>query len=750
MDVGLRKGLTTTTTTNEDKTMEKTTKTATFKTFEAARLTAGKYAGMCINKSEEREHDGKFFTYYSSSARNVSRDWYALKASEIAAVGYDCLGFWDIPAGLKAASLMVCRLSNYSRNFRFSLDRSGAWMFHYDDPDGFEYSNGSAEDVKGDRVEMDDDQNARDFVWALSRFERVQLWENNGKIFMAVGSIDDGRLLLLNAGVNARFVSSDDDVWTVDPAAEVVAAVANYPAAPVAACEAPKAENGEETAQEGENARGGAEVHQEAETAPEAEETAKRDLSREFRRGDVVKITGTTNGRNGYFYVVDLHDDGTPYKLQGLKKCPQYDTFKDETTKKVEYWPLHTFASSPKVRAEFKEAVKFASISNFGPVSLAAYQALKRAHAETVEALERVKSRDGSGVYVDELTKREAEERADVERMREEAPELESLRQWKETHQKQEGPGLKICKNGLKVRNDDGTWEHYSLKIEKAHGYHNDAHAGEVEVWGSYYGNRSSTIPAGFGLGIINDSDSQTDYFEADRAFVKPDHPLFWAFAQAAEGGKPYTLTDDDAQRCAEYLETKRAEAEAERKAKEDAEQAERERKDAELCKAISDAVKTYSEEFPAVTGEATGRIIWSENNALYAESEETGKNTLFSLAALDLIISEADHAKKRIFGKECGYEKTKMLLEIPGGVELEERVDIGDGIGGIYESHLHTMEWHAMQAMTNGDDPKWVEAQKKGVERESHILEMLRPWCHIGGLLVLNDLEALELGETA
>jgi len=223
------------------------TKTATFKTFEAARLTAGKYAGMCINKSEEREHDGKFFTYYSSSARNVSRDWYALKASEIAAMGYDCLGFWDIPAGLKAASLMVCRLSNYSRNFRFSLDRSGAWMFHYDDPDGFEYSNGSAEDVKGDRVEMDDDQNARDFVWALSRFERVQLWENNGKIFMAVGSIDDGRLLLLNAGVNARFVSSDDDVWTVDPAAEVVAAVANYPAAPVAACEAPKAENGKET-----------------------------------------------------------------------------------------------------------------------------------------------------------------------------------------------------------------------------------------------------------------------------------------------------------------------------------------------------------------------------------------------------------------------------------------------------------------------------------------------------------------------
>lgn len=196
--------------------MTKNIKAATFKTFEAAKLTAGKYAGMGINRSEEREHEGKFFTYYSSSARNVYRDWYALKASDIAAIGYECRGFWDIPAGLKAAALMVCRISNYFRAFRFSMDRSGAWMFHYDNPEGFKYSNGSAEDVKGDRVEMDDDQNARDFVWALSRFERVQLWEKDGKIFMAVGSIDDGRLLLLNSGVKARFVNAGDDVWMVN------------------------------------------------------------------------------------------------------------------------------------------------------------------------------------------------------------------------------------------------------------------------------------------------------------------------------------------------------------------------------------------------------------------------------------------------------------------------------------------------------------------------------------------------------
>ena len=731
------------------------TKTATFKTFEAARLSAGKYAG--IPKGIEKTFMPDPLKTYEAfeTAKNYGSDarkFAALTVSQISASGLEYMGFFAVPAGLKAAARMARRVSGeYSGSrFSFGFDAAGRWSYEFDDPEGMASTDGSAEDVGADGVARFS-SSMREIpavVWALASFDVVQLWKNEkGFFFFAVGNVDDGRVLLLNSGMEGEFM--DPSEMTEDRA-EVVAAVANYPAAPVAACEAPKAENGKETAQEGENARGGAEVRHEAETAPEAKETAKRDLSREFRRGDVVKITGTTNGRNGYFYVVDLHDDGTPYKLQGLKKCPKYDTFKDEATKNVEYWPLRTYANSPKVCAEFKEAVKFASISNFGPVSLAAYQALKRAHAETVEALERVKSRDGSGVYVDEWTKMEAEERADLERMELENESLKDLDQWKESHQKPEGPGLKICKNGLKVRNDDGTWEHYSLKIEKAHGYHNDAHAGEVEVWGSYYGNRSSTIPAGFGLEIINDSDSQTDYFEADRAFVKPDHPLFWAFAQAAEGGKPHTLTDDDAKRCAEYLETKRAEAESERKAKEDAEQAERERKEAELCKAISDAVETYSEEFPAVTGEATGRIIWSENNALYAESEETGKNTLFSLAALDLIISEADHAKKRIFGKECGYEKTKMLLEIPGGVELEERVDIGDGIGGIYESHLHTMEWHAMQAMTNGDDHEWVEAQKKGVERESHILEMLRPWCHIGGLLVLNDLEALELGETA
>ena len=711
--------------------MTSTNKTATFKTFESARLTAGKYAGIPKGENVEflpdvsRKYE-KFETAksYGSNARKLA----AMTVSQISASGLEYIGFFAVPAGLKAAARMTRRVSGeFSESrFSFSFDAAGRWSYEFDDPEGMASTDGSAEDPGADRVASfaSSMRNMPAVVWALATFDVVQLWKNEkGFFFFAVGNVDDGRVLLLNSGMEGDFFD------------------------PSEAVEAPKAENFDA---EGKNAIGGAEVRPEPETSTEANETAKRDVSKEFRIGDVVKITGTTNGRDGYFYVADLHEDGTPCKLLGLKKCPKYDTFKDEATKKVEYWPLHTYASNPKVRAEFRDAVKGARLTNYGPKSLAAYQEIKRQYVDTVEALERVKGRDGSGVYVDEWTRREADARADLERMERENGSFKDLDQWKETHQKPEGPGLKICKNGLKVRNDDGTWEHYSLKIEKAYGYKNDAHAGEVEVWGSYHGNRSSTIPEGFGLQIINDSDGQTDYFEADRAFVKPDHPLFWAFAQAAEGGKPYTLTDDDAKRCAEYLEGKRAAAEAERKAKEDAERAERERKNDEFDRAVIDAVKTYAEQYPATDGQATGRIIWSENGVLNADGSESGKNTLFSLAALDLIISEADHAHQRIFGPHSGYEKTRICVELPDGYKMEERIDIGDGVGGIYESHLHTMKWHAEQALKNGDDPKWVEAQKNGVEREAHVLEKLRPWCNLGGLLVLNDLESLELLETA
>lgn len=707
--------------------MTNTNKTATFKIFEAAKLTAGKYAGIPKGKtvdflSDVAQKYEKFETAksYGSNARTLA----AMTVSQISAYGLEYMGFFAVPAGLKAAARMTRRVSGEfsGSRFSFSFDAEGRWSYEFDDQEGMESTDGSAEDPGADGVASfaSSMREMQAVVWALATFDVVQLWKNvKGFFFFAVGNVDDGRILLLNSGIEGDFFD------------------------PSEAVEAPKAENFDA---ECKNSIGGAEVRPEPETSTEAKETENRDISKEFRIGDVVKITGTTNGRDGYFYVVSLHDDGTPYKLKGLKKCPKYDTFKDEATKKVEYWPLHTYASNPKLQ----DAVKFAKITNFGPVSLAAYQAIKMTHAETVEVLESVKGRDGSGVYVEEWTRREEDERSDLERMERENRAFKDLDQWKEKHQKPEGPGLKICKNGLKVRNDDGTWEHYSLRIEKANGYKNGAHSGEVGIWGSYHGHGSSTIPEGFGLGIINDSDLQTDYFEADRAFVKPDHPLFWAFAQAAEGGKPYTLTDDDAKRCAEYLEGKRAAAEAERKAKDESERAERERKNEEFERAVIDAVETYAEKYPATDGQATGRIIWSENCMLNAEGSESGKNTVFSLAAIDLIISEADHAHQRIFGPHSGYDKTRICVEFPDGYKLEERIDIGDGLGGIYESHLHTMKWHAEQALKNGDDPKWVDAQKNGVEREEQLLEKLRPWCDLGGLLVLNDLDSLELSETA
>ena len=510
----------------------KTTKTAALKVFEASKLTAGKYAG--IPKGTEKTFMPDPLQTYEAfetkkSYGNDARKFAALTVSQISASGLEYMGFFAVPAGLKAAANMARRISGkyYESHFSFGFDAAGRWSYEFDDTDGMTSADGSAEDIGADGVKgfKSSCRHMPAVVWALASFDVVQLWKSKkGFFFFAVGKVDDGRILLLNSGMEGDFMDQSE-------AAEIAAAVATYPAAPVAACDAPKADdsdesgenteksaencknstkngvrieknaefgsieiyfntkpskevrdalkglkfrwhgvkkcwygytdeetarrmieatesikadNGKETAQEGENARGGMEVCPDAKTAPEVKETAKRDLSREFRRGDVVKITGTTNGRNGYFYVVGLHTDGTPYKLQGLKKFPKYDTFKDEATKNVEYWPLHTYANSPKVRAEFKEAVKFAKISNLGPVSLAAYQAMKRAHAETVEALERVKGRDGSGVYVEEWTKRETEERADLERMERESESLKELDQWKERHQKAEDTPEKL------------------------------------------------------------------------------------------------------------------------------------------------------------------------------------------------------------------------------------------------------------------------------------------------------------------
>lgn len=750
--------------------MTKTVKTASFRTFEAAKLAAGKYAGMCISRSEEREHEGKFFAHYSSGARNVSRDWYGVMASDVAAIGYECLGFWDIPAGLKAAALMVCRISDYSRNFRFSLDRSGAWSFHYYNAEGFEYSNGSAEDVRGDRVEMDDDQNAKEFVWALSRFGRVQLWKKGGRIFMAVGSIDDGRLLLLNDGVNARFVNAEDDVWTPDPVAEVVAAVASYPTAPAAACEAPRTGDNYESAENTDNAKNGVRIEKNAEfgsveiyfkekpsqvvrealktarfrwhgvkkcwygkpenaknvmttssearavllaisgafkavnvasgtgtplntkTAPEAKETAKaeavpepvegkRDFLRDIRKGDVVRISGvkgaTGKSINGLYYVETVHGAGD-YWLNSLKRDRGSDF--EGIGKKSHSWPLHCYANNPKVRAEFRENIKDAKIEGMGPRSAAVYSLMLRNLDDLRKSLDEGRIYGGE-CYRQEMQKRSDELEAELGRMRDENPGLDRFAAKLDEKFKPTGPGLAIRSDGLEVRTDCGTWDKYNLTLRHVED--------SVFISGSYYGHRSSTIPAGFGFDVTNDSDSMTDYFEADKATVKQDHPLFDTLVRIIDAGRGrYELTDADAEAIAAHLKAKETAAEAAREA-ERAEYIEKCKKQEQHAREVIDE---YVELFPGDAYHPHIIVEWSELGVMDDHGRERGDATIFSVEAFEAITGELD----AYFRDDQGYYKLKFEFVDPvhGDHHFVDRCDIGEGTGSYGSRARMVIKW--------------------------------------------------------
>ena len=686
--------------------MTKTIKTASFKAFEAARLAAGKYAGMCISRSEEREHEGKIFTYYSSSARNVSRDWYGVRAQDFAALGYECIGFWDIPAGLKAAALMVCRISDYSRNFRFCLDRSGAWMFHYENPEGFEYSNGSAEDVTGDRVEMDDDQNARDFVWALSRFERVQLWKKGSKIFMAVGSIDDGRLLLLNDGVNARFVDAVDDIWTPDPVAEVVAAVANYPAAPVAACEAPKADDSDdqeinaapvsykmvyncvfngvevyfstypgreivdrvkglgmrwhgikkcwygkpskgateeaivaaigygpdnqtEAAQEGENARGGMEVYPEAETAPEAKETAKAEAVPDSVRnyGKAAAMLETLESQVSKGESLPEHWRRV-WKACGIKGVTV-------SSRRCGYTSSYTF--------------KFTMI----PGDLLPFENCREALEEQArERLARGVWDDEKGGYIDFFHMTGDEQRAEETR--------QARKYWEKV--KAGEARFSIChywqinrKNSPEF--SESFWRRWELVGRSVARFNYDR------------------------------SDAMTDYFDVgfyEDWEIKPEGKAAYKSVEWYAIDNLYNLA-----------KARDEKAEAERKAKEEAEaKKEREEREAHYCdleEKARESVATWSEAFPLATGVAPFVTVeWCEINAIHETGEEHAQEevtpaTRWSLDAFNMVTEDLDR-----YIKGCGwfgYFKLKYTVEFTDGYKYTDRIDLGDGVGGLVES---------------------------------------------------------------
>lgn len=243
---------------------------------------------------------------------------------------------------------------------------------------------------------------------------------------------------------------------------------------------------------------------------------------------------------------------------------------------------------------------------------------------------------------------------------------------------------------------------------------------------------------------VKNDSDPYTDYFEHDRAYLTPDHPLYKYFRYAAEKAqarfdRPYCddiratlnsgkrepwpghyehLREDLARReafLAEFdkaadpgqptaedlaeIDRQKQEAENARKAAEHEE--EMRQREAYLNQRVNGRrlIKAESDAHPVEDGKPSVLINWSEHPAF---SEYADDSLVLSVTAAENILRKLDEEQHntRETATGCGwYYKTKFT--ITGTDENGEpftytgRYDLGDGDGGLV-SHIRAFgEWH-------------------------------------------------------
>jgi hypothetical protein len=135
--------------------------------------------------------------------------------------------------------------------------------------------------------------------------------------------------------------------------------------------------------------------------------------------------------------------------------------------------------------------------------------------------------------------------------------------------------------------------------------------------------------------------------------------------------------------------------AEAERKAKEEAEaKKEREEREAHYCdldEKARESVAAWSEAFPLATGVAPFVTVeWCEISAIHETGEEHAQAEgapakRWSLDAFNMVTEDLDR-----YIKGCGwfgYFKLKYTVEFPDGYKYTDRIDLGDGVGGLVES---------------------------------------------------------------
>ena len=280
---------------------------------------------------------------------------------------------------------------------------------------------------------------------------------------------------------------------------------------------------------------------------------------------------------------------------------------------------------------------------------------------------------------------------------------------------------VKIYYNGIKI--DGG-------KLIKC-GYSLDNNADHSESV-SIYARDYSSLPRDL-LPVKNNSDSYTDYFEHDHAYITPDHPLYKYFRYAAakaairdlKGSIAYhekelagrerwagqhdfykkendrdraklaelEKTEDPGQPTAEDLaeiDRQKQEAENARKAAEHEEQLRQRENYLRQRNAGRDLIHAEAAAHPIQDGEPVVCINWSEHPGFYEYADD---ELLLSVTAAENILAKLDREQNETRETPTGsgwYFKTHFTItgKDESGEEFSYsgRYDLGDNDGGLVE----------------------------------------------------------------
>ena len=280
-----------------------------------------------------------------------------------------------------------------------------------------------------------------------------------------------------------------------------------------------------------------------------------------------------------------------------------------------------------------------------------------------------------------------------------------------------------------------------------------------------YADDYEAEMPEECGVAVINNSDSQTDYFEKDHGYVTPEHPLFKFFAHAARQarvhycknqikqnermakkyGSDYSVqtskceseiaemeiwenpgqpTAEDFEKVEAYVAEIKAKAEAARNAEEEREHTARlvaiNEAKVKTQNTIARAVKMY----PVTEGAPVVEVPFSEFVGLYDIIDK--KQNTWSVKAADMILGELDmwqHEKRETSDAYGWYEKTDFTIRYTdeNGEEssYRGRYDLGDGEGGLLNHIRNFGEWHRTH--------EEFGAEKKNPDETNEILEFVK-----------------------